>query len=142
MSNFSAFLAQNKVKKENVKFAVSDSFLDENGKPIEWELRQIDSSEDKALRKAATQQVKVPGRSNQYRAELDTNMYISKLVTACVVFPNLNDKELQDSYKVMGAENLIEKMLSPGEFAELSAKVTEINGFDVGLNEAVETAKN
>ena len=41
MSDFSAFMAQNKIKRENVKFVASKGFVDKDGKPIEWELRQI-----------------------------------------------------------------------------------------------------
>lgn len=142
MSDFSAFLAQNKVKQENIKFAVSKSFIGADGKPIEWELRPVTADEDEAIRRAATKKTKVPGRSNQYTSEMDANTYLAKLTAASVVFPDLKNAELQNSYKVMGEDALLKAMLTGGEFIALSGKVAEINGFDNDINEVVEEAKN
>lgn len=142
MSDFSAFLAQNKVKQENVKFAVSKNFIGADGKPIEWELRPITADEDDAIRRAATRKVKVAGRSNAYTQEMDANSYLSKLTATSVVFPDLKNAELQNSYGVMGEEALLKAMLTGGEFINLSSKVSEINGFDTDVNDLVEEAKN
>lgn len=141
MLDFSAFLAQNKIKSENVKYVASKNFVS-NGEPMEWEIQCIDCDKDEALRKACTKQIKVMGKSNQYRSELDTNAYIAQLCAHSIVFPDLNNKELQDSYGVMGAPALLKKMLTPGEFADLAGKVSEVNGFDTGLGELVDEAKN
>ena len=142
MSDFSAFLAQNKVKSENIKFAVSKSFIGADGKPIEWELRAVTADEDEAIRRAATKKTKVPGRSNQYTSEMDGNTYLSKLTAASVVYPDLRNAELQNSYKVMGEEALLKAMLTGGEFVTLSGKVAEINGFDTSIEDSIEEAKN
>ena len=142
MSDFSAFLAQNKVKQENVKFAVSKNFIGADGKPIEWELRPITADEDDAIRRAATRKVKVAGRSNAYTQEMDANTYLAKLTATSVVFPDLKNAELQNSYGVMGEEALLKAMLTGGEFINLSSKVSEINGFDTDVNDLVEEAKN
>lgn len=141
MSNFSAFLAQNKIKKDNVKFVASESFV-ENGKPIEWELRVLSADEGESLRRESTRKVPVPGRKGAYTQEFDGNVYLGKLTTASVVFPNLNDAELQNSYGVMGAEQLLKAMLTVGEYLNLSGKVGEINGFNESEEELVEEAKN
>lgn len=74
--------------------------------------------------------------------ETDYAQYVGKLAVACTVFPDLNNKELQDSYQVMGAESLLKKMLTPGEYQDYLAKVQEINGFDIALEDLVEDAKN
>ena len=142
MSDFSAFMAQNKIKRENVKYVASKSFVDENGEPIEWELRQIGNKEDDALRKSCTRQVKVVGKANMTRQELDSGLYMGKLAAACTVYPDLNNKELQDSYGVMGSDDLLKAMLSAGEYAEYCNKVSEVNDFDIDLNDRVEEAKN
>ena len=42
----SAFLAQNAVKPENIRFAASRRFVDEDGKPMLWELRPLMSEEE------------------------------------------------------------------------------------------------
>lgn len=141
MSNFSAFMAGNALKGETVKYVASKRFMDK-GKPIEWELQAIDSETDEALRKESTKKVPVAGKRGQYTSETDTDKYIGKMCVACIVFPNLNDAELQDSYGVKSADALIKKMLLPGEYTELKAKVMEVNGYDMSMEELVDEAKN
>ena len=74
--------------------------------------------------------------------ELLNDLYLGKLAVACTVFPNLNDKELQDSYKVMGADALLKTMLTPGEYAEYLTKIQEVCGFDTTMQDEVDEAKN
>lgn len=142
MSNLSAFLVQNVEKTENIKYVVSKRFLDEDQKPIEWEVRCVTSSEDEELRRNCTKRVRVPGKKNQFTNETDYNLYLGKLAAACTVFPNLNNAELQSNYGVMGADSLLKAMLLPGEYANYLAKVQEVNGFDIDFDEMVEEAKN
>lgn len=141
MSKFSAFMAQNRVKHENIKYRVSADFLDEEGKPAEWELRKLSAEENDQIQKQCIVKVPVTGKPGQFTKELDETLYTVKAICAAVVFPDLNDKDLQDSYHVMGAENLIRKMLSAGDYLRLSNKISEFNGFK-NLNDAVEEAKN
>ena len=63
MGNLSAFLAENALKVENIKHIVSKRFVDEDKKPIEWEIACITSSEDEALRKDCTKRRKTNGLS-------------------------------------------------------------------------------
>lgn len=142
MSTLSAFLSQNAIKEDNIKCVVSKRFIDEDGQPIEWELKCITSTEDEELRKACTKRVPVPGKKGQFTQEVDFNLYLGKLSAACTVFPNLNDTTLQDSYKVMGADTLLKTMLKPGEYADYLSKIQSINGFDVTMEELVDEAKN
>ncbi len=142
MSDLSAFLAQNAVQDGIVKYPASKRFLDGDGKPVEWELQSIDSGKDEQIRKSCTQKVPVPGKSGRYTLELDAGKYLKLTAVECVVFPNLHDAKLQDSYGVMGAENLLTKMLKPGEYQDLLKKIQEINGFDVLMDDLVEEAKN
>lgn len=142
MSNLSCFLSQNAIVEENVKYAASRRFLDEKKKPVEWEVCGITSTEDELIRKECTRRVPVPGRKGQYTQETDFNLYLGRLAARCTVFPNLNDKELQDSYHVMGADTLLKTMLTAGEYAGYLERVQQVNGFDVTLPEAVEEAKN
>lgn len=163
--SLSAFLAQNALQVENIKFVASHRFLsdtpelDEQGnpivvrksadgepvykmKPMEWEIKTINGTEDEALRKSCAKRVPIPGKKNQYQKETDYDMYLGKLAVACTVFPDLNNKELQDSYHVYGAEALLKTMLTPGEYADYVSKVQEVCGFDTTLQEEVDEAKN
>ena len=110
--NLTAFLAQNAKKIDNVTFIASDRFVDPD-----------------------------TGRKGQFTQDFDANAYLAKVAVRCTVFPNLNDAELQQSYGVMGAEQLITTMLTPAEFEDYSTKVLQVNGFQSG-DEMVEEAKN
>ena len=95
MGNLTAFLAQNAKQVENVRLVVSDRFTDEDGKPLEWEVRCISSREDETLRRDCQYRVQVPGKRGSFRQEFDNVLYLAKLAAACTVYPNLNDAELQ-----------------------------------------------
>lgn len=140
--SLSAFLAQNALQVENIKFVASKRFLDEQKNPVPWEIKTITGTEDEALRKSCAKRVPIPGKKNQYQRETDCDMYLGKLAVACTVFPDLTDKELQDSYHVMGAEALLKTMLTPGEYADYVSKVQEVCGFDTTLQDDVDEAKN
>lgn len=141
MSSLSAFMAQNAIKIDNIKYVASKRFVDNKKNPMEWEIKAISSDEDEAIRRACVRRVPVPGKRGQFTSETDYNTYLGKLAAACVVFPNLNDKELQDSYGVMGAEALVKKMLTGGEYSDLLLKIQEVNGFETPLEDLVEEAK-
>ncbi|SDF62055.1 phage tail assembly chaperone [Sporomusa acidovorans] len=141
MSNLSAFLAQNVVREENVKYVASKRFVDE-GKPVDWELQSVTSEEDEQIRKSCTHKVPIPGKYGQFTRETDYEKYLGLLAAKCIVYPNLNAAELQDSYGVMGADAVLKKMLKPGEYQDLLKKIQEINGFDIDMNALVEEAKN
>ena len=141
MSDFSVFMAGNALKGDTVKFVASKRFV-VKGKPVQWEIKAIDSDTDEAIRKECTKRVPIAGKRGQYNNETDTDKYIGKMCVACTVDPNLNDAELQDSYGVKGADALLKKMLLPGEYTEYKAKVMEVNGYDMSMEELVDEAKN
>ena len=142
MNTLSAFLAENALTVEHVKFPASTRFLDEKKKPMEWEIKTISATEDEGLRKACSKRAPIPGKKNQYQRETDYDMYLGKLAVACTVFPDLNSATLQESYHVMGGEALLKAMLTPGEYANYVSKVQEVCGFDTTLQEDVDEAKN
>lgn len=141
MSDFSVFMAGNAQKVETVKYVASKRFGTKD-KPVEWELKAIDSDLDEAIRKECTKKVPIAGKRGQYTQETDTDKYIAKLCAACTVYPNLNDAELQDSYGVKSADVLLKKMLLAGEYTEYKTKVMEVNGYDMSMEELVDEAKN
>lgn len=140
MSTFSAFFAENRVEVPNVKYAVSKRFIDPaTGQPIEWELRQLNQKENDALIKSCTKTVHRNGVSYQ---ETDHLLYISKLMAACVVYPNLKNAELQESYHVVGEVELLKTMLSIGEYGDLGAQIKKLQNLDEDVNELITEAKN
>lgn len=141
MSEFSVFMAGKAVKDEYVEYVASKRFVDK-GEPVAWKIKAIDSDLDEAIRKECTKRVPIAGKRGQYNQETDTDKYLAKVCVACTVYPNLNDVELQDYYGVKSAEALLKKMLKPGEYIEYKAKVMEVNGYDMSMEELVDEAKN
>lgn len=124
------------VKAENKKVVISDRFKDENGKPVPFEIRAVTQKENKKLIERYTRKDK-QGNETFKRTE-----YVAALVVEATVFPDLNSKELQDAYGVMGAESLIQEMLLIGEFANLAQEVQNISGLDKDINDDIDEAKN
>ena len=142
MSNFSKFMKANKIQKQNVMHPVTKSLTDENGEPLLWEIKPLTTKENESIREACTIEVPVKGKPNQYRPKVDMNKYQTKLICAAIVSPDLNNAELQNSYGVMSAEELIKEMVDdPAEYTDLMIFVQNISGFKT-LQEEVDEAKN
>ncbi len=80
-------------------------------------------------------------KKGQYTQETDYNQYLGKLASKCTVFPNLNDKELQDSYHVMGADTLLKAMLTAGEYANYLERVHGSQRIRCAMEELVDDVK-
>lgn len=143
MSKFSRFMKSNKITKEVTTYPVTKSLLDEDGNPLKWTIKPLSTRENDNIRDECMVEVPVVGKPNMYRPKLNTSKYIAKVVCACVVEPDLFDKELQDSYGVMTPEDLLREMVDdPGEYQEFASFVQTYNGFDTTLEDKVEEAKN
>ena len=139
--SLSAFFAQNAKSVANREIALSPRFVDEKGNTMEWEITCITAAENQKLRRDSQRNVPVPGKRGQYSQEMDMARYQAKLASRCVVFPDLNDASLQESYGVMSAEQLAGAMLTPAEFDDLIFAITDLCGF-TSDNELTEEAKN
>lgn len=143
MSNLTLFLKKNKKVRENTKYAATTSLCDENGKPLEWEIKALTTTESEDIRTECTTEVQVPGKPGMYRPKVDTKLYVAKLIASCVVFPDLYNKELQDSYGVKTPEDLLKQMIDdPTEYNSFAEFVQNYNGLNTSLNDKVEEAKN
>ena len=143
MSKFSRFMKQNKIKKENTTFAPTKSLLDENGEPIKFIIKPLTTKENEDIREACTVDIPVTGKPNMFRPKLNTSKYLAKMLCSCIIEPNLFDKELQDSYRVMTPEDLIREMIDdPGEYQDFVTFIQNFNGFNVSLEDKVDNAKN
>ena len=140
--SLTAFFASRARQVENVRVPASSRFLDKAGEPIEWEIRCLGTEEEEAIRRACAVRAPVPGKRGIFASETDHAKYLGRLAAACTVFPNLQDRELQDSYGVMGAEALIKAMLSPGEYADYVARIQELCGFGRSVADKTAEIKN
>ena len=143
MSDLSRFLKANKIKRENTTFAATKSLVDAKGNPLPWTIKPLTTKENDAIRDECMIEVPVKGKPNMFRPKLDTSKYIGKMICACVIEPNLYDKDLQDSYGVMSPDDLLKEMIDdPGEYEEFATFVQNFNGFNTTLEDKVEEAKN
>lgn len=133
----------NKVEKKNEMHAPTDSLMDEKGDALKWEFRHIGSKENEALRDSCTIEVQITGKPNLFRPKLNMSQYLSKMIVAATVSPDLYDKELQDSYGVMTPEELVYAMIDDaGEYQNFTVWMQKFQGFTKTLDDKVEEAKN
>lgn len=143
MSNLSRFMKQNKITKQNEKFAPTKSLLFDDGTPLKFEFKHISSKQNEELRDSCTVDVPVKGKPNLFRPKLNTSKYLAELIAASTVVPDLYNKELQDSYGVKSPTDLIYAMVDdPGEYSDLCKWVQEFQGFTTTLDDKVKEAKN
>ena len=143
MSGISLFLKKNKIQKKNAKYAATKSLCDENGNPLEWEIRAISTIENEKLRESCTVEVQVPGKPNLFRPRVLTGKYVAALLAASVVYPDLQNKELQDSYGAMTPEELSQLMVDdPVEYNDFAEFVQNFSGLDSTMQDKIDEAKN
>lgn len=131
--SLSAFL--NPVMMENQFVAISKRFLREDGEPVEWEIKPITSAENDILLK---KNVKKDKKGNE---TFDRIGHQNDLMVASTVYPDLNNAELQKAYGVIGATQLLGKMLTLGEATALGIEVKRISGLTED-EDLVEEVKN
>ena len=143
MSKFSRFMKANKIAKPNEKYAPTNTLVDENGKPLEWEFKHITSKENEALRDSCTIEVQVTGKPNLFRPKVKTDEYVAKMIVASTVYPDLYDAELQDSYNVKTPEELLYALVdNAGEYQDLTVWMQQFQGFTKSFDDKVNDAKN
>lgn len=110
------FYKENSKQKENQRIVISQRFLDDQNNFIEWEIHPLNQLEHEEILKRF--QGDSEGTSKEKYEEL--------LLAESVVFPDLHNSKLQDSYGVLGCESLLSRMLTPGEYATLKKQVEEL----------------
>lgn len=141
MGSLKLFLKENKKKEENTKHIVTKSICDDKGEPVKWEFKHISTKEDEEIRSKCMTDVPVTGKPNVYRTKFDSASYLLKLLCKSIVYPELQNSELQDSYGVKTPEDLLCEIVdNPGEYQELCTWIQKFQGF-VPLQDKIDTAK-
>lgn len=133
MSSLSAFLHPEQA--ENKEVVVSERFK-ENGKPVPFVIRPITQKENEALLKKH-RKVDKQGAESFNRIN-----YNRELTALAVVEPDLNSAELQKTWGVLGAADVLSAMLYVGEYSSLMEAALNLSGLDSDINEDIEEAKN
>lgn len=129
--DMACFMRQAKVRREDVRCVPSLGFLGPDGEPVEWVVHPLTTEEFEQLSRESV----APSGG------LDGMALQRKLIVRSVVYPVLDDRELQDSWGARSAEQLVVKMLSPGEYGRLAAVCMEAAGLS-DFGDRIQTAKN
>lgn len=138
-----AFLKGNAKPIENIEMIVSKRFTDEKGNAIKWILKQLTGKESNYLRKKHTRKIK--NKLGRIEENFNNEAYQEEFITSCIVFPDLTSEDLQKSYNALGSYDLLQKMLSADELANLQIKISgfaEEEIIENSMDNLIEEAKN
>ena len=121
--SLNGFFKSNAKSLPDVKVVVSERFTNEDGSPIEWVLHPISTKLVEEITKRNTKTTIKNGKKESVVNEENLN---AELLEAVVLYPSLNDAELQDSYGVSSANELLSVMLYPGETQVLTNALQEV----------------
>ena len=121
--SLNGFFKSNAKSLPDVKVVVSERFTNEDGSPIEWVLHPISTKRVEEITKRNTKTTIKNGKKESVINEENLN---AELLEAVVLYPSLNDAELQDSYGVSSANELLSVMLYPGETQVLTNALQEV----------------
>lgn len=103
-------------------------------------IEAISEKENDRLKKAATKTRIAKG--GRRISDLDTDLYTDQLIVRCVVSPDLDNAELQEFYGTQGdPAGTLKSMLLSGEYADITEKLFELNGFGDDENDYEEEVK-
>lgn len=133
MDSLNSFL--NPKRKPNLKFVLSDAYVDDNGKPIEWEMRQVTAAEGMRI------------------SSLDLTGYkeiMSEYVAEALVYPDLRDKDLIEGIAeklgrkgaILSPSEVLIGMTLDSEMAYLIDRYVDYSNLTVNFTEEVIEAKN
>ena len=145
------FYADNQVKKDYEEVFVTESFVTESGDVIPWKIKPLTFDEHERIinsRNVTVQEKDKRTGTITYRT-IETE-YIAAICAQAVVFPDLSDKGLQDSFsrktgnRITSKIELIKNMLTIGELSNLAEVVTEISdlGDTTKFDNPIEQVKN
>lgn len=112
------------------------------GKPKNMKFKAILADVGDEIRRKCR---KTQFHKGQKITEINQDKFIANMIIETTVYPDLKNADLQKSWGVVGAEDLLKAMkskMSDGEYAEWSNTVSEVNGYDKSMDELIEEAKN
>ncbi|MEW8955610.1 hypothetical protein [Clostridium sp.] len=137
MNSFKDFLMDSFEEVEEIEREITMG-----GKKRKMKFKPISSTLGDEIRKKCR---KVKFVKGQKIMETDEEKYLSNLIIETTTYPDFKNAELQGAWGVIGAEDLIKAMkskMSDGEYSQWSSVVSEVNGYDKGIQELMEEAKN
>lgn len=121
--SLNGFFKSNVKTLPDLRVVVSERFTNEDGTPIEWVLHPISTKRVEEITKRNSRTTIKNGKKETTVNEENLN---AELLEEVVLFPRLNDAELQDSYGVTSVNELLSVMLYPGETQVLTNALQEV----------------
>lgn len=134
--NLMDFLIEHTGTELTEEVAVSERFKDKNGKLLKFKIRAMSNDEFSAMQKRNTKYDK------KGRPSFDQRGAIMDVVLLCTVDPNFRSEEAVRKANVLSPEQLVNKLLLPGEVMELYRVISELSGFDKEPEELKDEVKN
>lgn len=138
--NLTAFLKNNVEIVNQVEYVASNR-IKVGDEPVAWKINVLQNKVIDKLRNRYTKMIK-DGKTGVTREKFDSQGFNDAMLLESIIYPNLDDMELQDSWGVNDPLELVKAMLTPGEYADLLNAVVEAQGFEVGMDEKVRAVKN
>lgn len=114
---------------------VSERFKDKDGNVTPFIIKPLTQEVCDAIQRTC---VKNDKKGN---STFDRIKYVNEITAAAVVFPDLQNAELQKTYGVMGEVSLLKKMLYTNEYGTLVEEVQNLSGMDDGFEDLKNEAK-
>lgn len=137
MSNLKAFLKPLYTEK-TVSVVVSDRFVDDDGKPVEFILKTLSQEQLATISKRSMREQTIGGRKVQ---DIDRNAYVNRCLVESCIQPDFKDKELCNAYGTEDPIQLPQKMLLGFEYERLGRAFLELNGLNDESPELGEVSK-
>lgn len=155
MSSLKYFMKEELKKDEIIEIPGTETFCDDDGKPVPFKIRKIGIDEMSDIRKAYTvkklakdergKQLFDRSGSPVFVTTIDDTKVTNRLIVESVVFPNLKDKELMEFYGCLDVVDVPMKLFKKTkDYRYVSEQVLLINDLkeEESDNELVEEAKN
>lgn len=137
LSFFFADVAEEQAKE--VLLVASERFKNKKGEVIPWRFRILTAKEISNYKKEA---VRTEKRNGQRITISNMDEMTKKAMVDTIVYPDIKNMSLQDSYGAHSERSLLEKMLTGPELERLGDKFLREQGFLEDINTTIETAKN
>lgn len=119
------FLKQNKKEQEPIEIFVSDNFKDEKG-PVPFILKIISAEEADRITDTCIEPVIDPQTRRKVGSEVNQKRLQMELLVKSIISPDLENKDLQESWDARNATDLLNKML---DMREKSVLLTEFDTY-------------
>lgn len=136
MSTLMDFLIENTGTDLTEEVVISDRLVDDQGEKIKFNIRALSTEEYNRIQKECTK------ISKKGATSFDQGKMIQQVILTCSLEPNFRDASAIQKAGVAAPEQLLNRLLLPGEQRNLYQAVSSLSGFDRDLDELKDEVKN